>query len=130
MHSQIRTVLFQVRNGVPSCLKALEKAKKRRNGPSISPLKVAEEIFEANRRIFRGETPSDQLLCFLLLLSSGNKDVLNVVNGLQKSGKDEIPISEALDILEEVMSKECEKCREQTEQMLEDLLESRTGVNI
>jgi hypothetical protein len=126
VNSQIRIVLFQLRNQVPRCIKAIERVKWVENGrPVITPFEAAEEIFDASAKIFKDERPSDQLLCFLLLLARGNKIALKIVELLLKGGY-KFSVNDALEDLEEELAKECEKCRERTRQTLETLMKDRS----
>lgn len=125
---QLRIVFFQVRNKVPSCVRAIERVKWVKDGkPAITPLEAAEEIFAAKPEIFKNEKPSDQLLCFLLLLSRGNKTALEVVQLLGEQNDRSFSVDTALEVLNEELKEECEKCRERARRILERLQKIRSS---
>lgn len=125
---QLRIVLFQLRNRVPSCVMAIERAKWVKDGkPSITPLEAAEEIFAAKPEIFKDEKPDDQLLCFLLLLSRGNKTALDVIKRLGEQDDRRFSVDHALEDLKQELEEECEKCRERARRILERLQKIRSA---
>lgn len=117
MRSQIERILSMFYRRERRCLEVIEKVGKGKDGKArISPREAAEELF-------RDETPKDQLLCFLLLVSLGNNLALEVINDLGKRGDGAISVDEALLVVYEVLDELCEYSKRQTIRLIESSLQ-------
>lgn len=117
MRSQLERILSLLYRRERHCLETIEKVKKGNNSKArISPREAAEEFF-------KDETPEDQLLCFLLLVSIGNGLVLDVVRDLGRRGDGAISVDEALLVVYEVLDELCEYSKKQTIRLIESSLQ-------
>jgi hypothetical protein len=91
------------------CLKYLEKLKKSGDKDSVSPEEVAKAIFPS-------EVLEESLVCFLLLVSTGDGLALRVVDDLGKHfGDGKVSVDEAVEIMSEVLDELIQDSKQKTE---------------
>ena len=108
MRSQMERTLSLLYRRERRCLDIMANVGKGRDGKArISPEEAAVELF-------RDEIPEEQLLCFLLLVSLGNKLVQEVVEDIGRRGDGAISVDEALLILDEELDGLCTRATHET----------------
>lgn len=113
MRSQLERMLSLIYRREKRCMDCLEKIKKGADGKArISPEEAAEEIF-------KHEALEDRLICFLLLVSFGDKLVLEVIDDLGKRGDGALSVDEGLLVLGEELDELCDYCRAKTIKIIE-----------
>ena len=113
MRSQLERLFPLIYRRERRCLDCFENLKKGNDGKArLSPEEAAEELF-------RKETPEDQLLCFLLLVSLGNELAASIVTDLGRRGDGAISVDEALLIAGDELDKLCEYSRTRTIKLIE-----------
>ena len=114
MRSQLERILSLLYRRERRCMDCLGKLKKGSDGKArISPREAAEELF-------KNETLEDQILCFLLLVSLGNRLVSEVIEDLGNRGEGAISIDEALLILGDELDSLCQRARVQAIMAIEE----------
>ena len=117
MRSQLERLFSLIYRRERRCLDCLEKVRKGNdNKARISPQEAAEEIF-------RDEIPESQLLCFLLLVSLGNKLMLEMIDDLGMRGDGSLSVDEALLVVYEVLDELCEYSKKQTIRLVESSIQ-------
>ncbi len=122
MRSQLERILSLLYRRERRCMDCLGKLKKGSDGKArISPREAAEELF-------KNETLEDQILCFLLLVSLGNRLVSEVIEDLGNRGEGAISVDKALLVVYEVLDELCEHSRRQTIRLIESSIQKKMRV--
>ncbi len=122
MRSQLERILSLLYRRERRCMDCLGKLKKGSDGKArISPQEAAEELF-------KNETLEDQILCFLLLVSLGNRLVSEVIEDLGNRGEGAISVDKALLVVYEVLDELCEHSRRQTIRLIESSIQKKMRV--
>ena len=122
MRSQLERILSLLYRRERRCMDCLGKLKKGSDGKArISPREASEELF-------KNETLEDQILCFLLLVSLGNRLVSEVIEDLGNRGEGAISVDKALLVVYEVLDELCEHSRRQTIRLIESSIQKKMRV--
>jgi len=91
------------------CLEKLETLKMAEGIDLVSPEQVAKAIFPR-------EVPDERLVCFLLLVSSGDELAMSVIEDLGKEfGDGGLSVDEAVDIMSETLDELIQDAKQKTE---------------